>query len=308
MIKKIKKKLYKWLKSTYTGDKFLYQRNLKTSYDFSNSLILIYTMGKVGSTSIYESLKNLSFIFNIFHLHKLNDAYLKDRERLIKNEVYKTNQYPKHIHTDLLWKPLWVKKLLTKIKKPIHIITVVREPISRNISLFFQWIDFEETDHTYSFKSRNNNYPFNIITPKDDLSGLYDVFLNRFTSHSHEDWLKDELKNVFQIDLLAEPFDKEKGFSIFKSENTRLLTLKLESLDFTFEAAMKAFLDEKVKLIKVNEASAKNIKGVYKRFKKEIRFPKSYINTLYSSDYVKHFYTPIEIEAFQLKWNIQFDD
>jgi|TARA_R100000479_G_scaffold33554_3_gene14200 hypothetical protein len=259
-------------------------------------------MGKVGSTSIYDSLKLHSSLFNTIHVHTLNNKHLKNREHYIKKEVYKDNNYSRHIYTHLLWKPQWINKLLKKINKPIKIITVVREPISRNISLFFQWIDFEETKDSYIFKSRNNKYPFTIETEKDNLTGLYDIFLNHFTSNSHNEWLREELFNVFNKNLLAVPFDKDKGFSIIQKEGFNLLTLKLEMLDHTFENAMEDFIEERITLVKANEANTKNIKEIYSRFKTEIRFPKSYIDNILDSQYVQHFYTLKEIETFKLKW------
>jgi hypothetical protein len=157
--------------------------------------------------------------------------------------------------------------------------------------------------NSYSFKSRNNKYPFNITTPKDDLSSLYNFFLNSFTQDSHQEWLQNELKYVFHIDLLAKPFDREKGFSIYTNDKIQLLVLKLETLNSTFSESMQHFLDERIELIKINEASVKDIKSVYEKFKAEICFPKEYIDTLYSSAYVNHFYTPEEIEIFKTKWN-----
>tara|TARA_R110002012_G_scaffold48720_4_gene126575 strand:+ start:3808 stop:4731 length:924 start_codon:yes stop_codon:yes gene_type:complete len=305
MFKKIKKILYQWLKSYYNGDKFLYQRNLSRGYNFSKPLVLIYTMGKVGSTSIYESFKDHNSKYNVIHLHTLNSSSLKKRERFIKKEVYHDKQYTRHVYTNLLWKPIWVKKLLAKNKKPIHIITVIREPIGRNISLFFQWLEFEESENTYFFKSRNEKYPFQITTPKDDLTELYKVFLNTFTRQSHNEWLQEELNAVFQLNLLEIPFDKRDNFAIYEDDDKRLLTLKLEKINETFKKGILNFLQEDITLLRMNEASAKDINVVYKKFKAGLRLPKQYVDELYNSAYIKHFYTLDEIEEFQLKWRNQ---
>lgn len=260
-------------------------------------------MGKVGSTSLYESLKVHVSLFEIIHVHTLNKEYLKQREQFIKEKIYRDKQYPRHVYSHLLWKPMWVNQILKRVKKPLHLITVIREPISRNISLFFQWMELEETETSYFFKSRNEKYPFQLYTPKDDLTELYKIFIHMFTAQSHTDWLQEELRYVFQIDLLKLPFDKSKNYSIYEDSEQRVLVLKLEKISQTFDEAMEAFLHVKIPLLRANEASGKNIKGVYGSFKKELTLPKEYIASLYDSQYVKHFYTSDEIENFKSQWN-----
>ncbi|WP_458627287.1 putative capsular polysaccharide synthesis family protein [Winogradskyella sp. PC D3.3] len=304
LIKKVKRKLLSNLKSFYFFDKYIYQRNLSKSRKFSEEFILIYTMGKVASTSLYESLKGAYPSKDIFHLHRLNDYYLREREKMIKSEVYGKNEYPRHLTTDLLWKPQWLSDIIKKNKFiNLKLITVIREPVSRNISLFFQWIDFEEKHDVYVFKSRNNNYPFEITTPKNDLSKLYDFFYNKFVIDSHLEWLNSELKDVFDMDVLLSIFNKEKGYSILEKGNISLLVLKIENITETFDKSMIDFFGEEIELISANEASSKSINNVYKDFKTNISLPTEYINRIYNSDYVKHFYTEVEIERFKNKWN-----
>ncbi|WP_417558551.1 putative capsular polysaccharide synthesis family protein [Mesoflavibacter zeaxanthinifaciens] len=302
MLKTIKPYIYHKIKAFYAGDKYLYHRSLSRNFDFSKPLVLIYTMGKVGSTSVYESLKNNTSQFNVIHVHTLSSVYLKVRERFIKKVVYKNKYYARHIYTTLLWKPIWVRKSLKKVIKPIHIVTVIREPIGRNISLFFQWLEFEERQNTYVFKSRNNNYPFHITTSKDDLTELYIFFLECFAKESHNDWLQDELNSVFDYNILQIPFDKKNNFTIYENNGHRLLILKLEKMNDTFEPAIAAFLAEEIAMSRANEASTKNINLIYKKFKTGLYLPESYIDTLYASEYVNHFYTIEEIESFKSKW------
>ena len=43
-----------------------------------NKVFLIYTMGKVGSTSVYNSLKKQLPFAKVFHVHFLSDFYLNE--------------------------------------------------------------------------------------------------------------------------------------------------------------------------------------------------------------------------------------
>ncbi|EPR74701.1 Capsular polysaccharide synthesis enzyme CpsE [Winogradskyella psychrotolerans RS-3] len=300
---RIKRRLLGFFKSFYSFDKYMYQRDLSKSRMFSEDLILIYTMGKVASTSLYESLKNVYPNKDIFHLHRLNGSYLDEREKMIKSEVFGNKEYPRHLSTGLLWKPQWLSAIIKENKfNNLKLITVIREPISRNISLFFQWIDFKETEDKYIFKSRNNNYPFEITTPKNDLTELYDFFYTKFVIDSHLEWFKSEMYSVFDIDVFDNSFNKEKGYSIIEKENVTLLVFKMEQITKSFNPAMVDLFGEEIELIRANEASSKPINKVYVDFKNNIRLPREYVDKLYNSEYMKHFYTELEINSFKNKW------
>ncbi|WP_460219710.1 putative capsular polysaccharide synthesis family protein [Psychroserpens sp. MEBiC05023] len=302
-VEKYKRTLLGFLKSFYPVDKFLYLRHLSHSRMHSDDFILIYTMGKVASTSVFKSLKKTFPNRDIFHLHRLNSSYLNEREQMIKREFFGKKQYSKHLTTDLLWKPQWVKAIVKKKDfETLKLITIVREPISRNISLFFQWIDFNENEDSYNFKSRNRNYPFNVTTPKHDLSKLYELFYNKFVVNSHLEWLDSEMKHVFNLNLLDISFDKSKGYTMYNNDDVELLVLKLESMNDCFQIAMKGFFNQDIELMSANIAANKDIHKVYVDFKKQINLPKDYLNQIYDSNYMKHFYTESEINSYKNKW------
>ena len=305
---KMRQKLYKLLKKLsfrryYFIDKQLYFLSHKTK----KTPICIYTMGKVGSTSIYESLKEAysgSKIYNVEHLHRLNESYLSKRESYVKKEIYKDRSKSKHLYESLVWKPLKFKKNIKLRYDLVKWITIIREPVKRNISVFFQWLDFEEKNDSFVFKSRNHQFPFLIETPKEDISELIDYFINKFDHGLHLKWLDEELNEVLGVNYLDIEFDHKKDYAIADSYqgNSNLLILKLESLDKTFGDSMNEFLEIQEKLLSKNEAKNKDLGDVYKVFNDQIKFPKDYLDKLYSSNYVKKFYSNSEIENFYSKW------
>lgn len=304
MFKKLKKNIIRRVKSNYQVDKFLYLKRLQKNFPKHKPFLYIYTMGKVGSTSIFESLKSLSNTYNVLHFHRLSIQYLKEREAYIKKNVYNNKSFPRHVYTDLLWKPRWIRNKVLDATLDKLVITAIREPIGRNISLFFQWMDFSEEKNGYIFKSRNKNFDFEIRTDKDDLTALYDYFLNEFTRDSHLEWLEKELYEMFSFDIYEEPFEKLKGYQIRKGKDYTILILKLESLNSCYTDAIRDFLNEEVTLTKANEANSKEIQDIYLKFKNEIVFSEPYVESLYNSKYMHHFYTDKEIDNFKKKWNI----
>ena len=118
----IPKKLRKFL-SKY------YQRYKK--FRFQDPFVyLVYSMGKVGSTSIYRSLKQRKPYSDVFHMHFLSENWL--RNKLPKeHEIFHSNI---KIGDDIL------KFVADNPKKRHKIITLVREPVMRSISdLFENW-------------------------------------------------------------------------------------------------------------------------------------------------------------------------
>ena len=96
-----------------------------------NYSILIYQMGKVGSTSIYSSLIELKLDNSIFHVHALTPTSIEK----IKNKAKLNGQnIPSmyYAYRNLLW-----LKKIPIVNKKWHYITVLRDPIATALSHFF---------------------------------------------------------------------------------------------------------------------------------------------------------------------------
>jgi|SRR5699024_7377541 len=241
----------------------------------SKNVVFVYQMGKVGSQSIRESLKTQGITAP--HKHRL---------------TYKTY---KEYDIDFMKRPiyiLWLRKLLAKVvskKKNLKIITLVREPIQRNISEFFQ--HYNELNYKGIYKG----------DPQE-------VFLSEFPQDIPLNWFDDELKKVFGIDIYKYPFDREKGFTIISENNLDLLVIKLEELD-NLEKQIGKFVGLKeFRLDTVNRASKKPYGEFYKYFKRNLKFTENYIEEMYNSKYMTHFYTQEEINAFKEKWKESIKD
>ncbi|WP_418509493.1 putative capsular polysaccharide synthesis family protein [Corallibacter sp.] len=241
-------------------------RNLK------NKTILVYTLGKVGSSTVYSQLKRYSIWNNVFHVHFLSDNWLKIK--LKETNHFKANNAA-------------ANKVFSYIDQSpnnvTHIITLVREPVSRELSNFMQ---------------NPNDFVDNDIlsyTTKD----LKKAYLNKLDYDYTLQWFDTEFKSYTGFDVYAQPFDKEKGYSIYEHNATKILVMKLETLDACFEEAMKTFLGTNIKLnVVANQSENKSISSIYKALKEEIKFPENDLKALYANTYVTHFYTESEITSF----------
>lgn len=79
--------------------------------------------------------------------------------------------------------------------------------------------------------------------------------------------------------------------------------MRLENLKECYELAFDEFLGIRgLKLIQENVGHEKNYGEFYREFVEKVRFPSSYVDGMYNSKYMRHFYTNDEIAAYRLKW------
>lgn len=237
-----------------------------------DKVVIIYTLGKVGSSTLYHQLKKTSPWDNIFHVHFLSDLWLK--EKLKGGNHFDINNKSAKRVFDYLKKHSNQKK---------YIISLVREPVSRELSNFMENPkDFIEGDiNTYSLKA------------------LKSIYLNKLNYGYTFNWFDSEFYNFIGFDVFAQPFDKDKGYSIYTHNDYHILIIKLEQLNTCYNNAMKTFLGLDLKIeANANQSSNKPISQIYKGLKQLLKFERQTLEQLYTHKYVTHFYTDDEIQQF----------
>jgi N-acetylglucosaminyldiphosphoundecaprenol N-acetyl-beta-D-mannosaminyltransferase len=252
--------------------------------------IIVYQMGKVGSRTVVESLKKSKVNGPIFHVHFLNKDNIEQAESILK---YTKNGWH-NVNNWCLYESNFLTKNLVRIKKSrIKIICLIRDPIARNISSFFENIDKFIPRLATSY----DNKDINVL----DISK---VFFEHF--HEHDlplIWFDTEMKKVFGIDIFSRCFPKESGYCIYREKNVEVLIVKTEYLDRDLIGALKEFLlIENVELRIANSAHEKSYRHIYQDFISHADIPRSYIDKMYTSKLVSHFYTKDEIDEFRRKW------
>lgn len=234
--------------------------------------ILIWQPGKVGSMTIEKSL-NIRNIHCI-HTHELSRG---DYESKI--------DYDNRI------------SLLRNMEK-VRIISLVRDPVARSISLFFQGM------HVDGY----------ILQELGDCEGNTNILSKLFTFTEQEskmgqygymfEWFNHEIKEVLGIDVYQHDFDKEKGYQLIHQDNIELLLIKTEKLNECQEVIGKFVEAENFKLVNDNVGNQKPYKFVYNEIKKSIRIPEHIMNFYYKGNKaMDHFYTEEEKENLIKKWS-----
>jgi len=172
-----------------------------------------------------------------------------------------------------------------------NIISMVRDPIARNISAFFQQIKDMTPDIS-------NKIDTNSVSAEE----LVELFLQKHPHNGADWWFDTQLKPVFDFDIFAVPFNKEKGYHIYETPRFRLLMMRLENMNQIIQPAMKRFLGiENFHLSKQNVGKEKGYGKAYTAFL-NLPLPLSYVEEMYSTRTATHFYTEGELQRFTAFW------
>lgn len=260
-IKSIKNKIF---------DQVIVKKNID---DLNIKDVDIVTMGKVGSTTIWETLLQLKKNkYKIEHNHNLK--YLKSRVDNNKNILF---------------------------------VMGIRNPLDINMSYFFMtcngYSNTTEKIMKNNYLGFHNNLSIESDFQYNDLNNLKfeeikDMFFKRNLHFFFNQWF-EELFTMINLNKVK--FDKKLGISFYQLPNNNILMFYiLEKLNDN-EKILKEFLDVN-EIIKENLAEQKEYKDKYDEFKSKISFSKYYKDRLLNTDIMNHFYTKKEIESFYNKY------
>jgi hypothetical protein len=273
-----------WLRSLYSN--YRLHADLQANLQ-KQEIIIVHQMGKVGSTSVVESLEASELAIPVYHSHSLNIEHLKQREQ--QKQLNHQRVPPRLVQGQYLRKAIDQRRPDQAWK----IVSLVRDPISRNVSAFFQNIE----DYFPNFCDR---YDSGQLT----LENVVTTFLEKYDHGFVLTWFDREVKDVFGIDVFSTSFPQSKGYEIFKGQQVDLLVLRLEDLNRCSQDAFQDFLGIKnFTLQGANLSERKDYKDVYNQFKALITLPNGYIDQLCHSQLMRHFYNDDEINAFRLAWS-----
>ena len=226
------------------------------------SPLIVYQMGKVASATIYHSLIN-SYPGIVLHTH----TFGSDDWNWQVSEVYKHSMIE---------------------KKPLKVISLTREPISRNISAFFQ--NYRKyTGESFS----KSNY---------SIEELIQLFLDKFDHFEPLIWFDKHIKSIFDIDVYNSNFP-DCGFATYSKNNIQLLVIRSEINDTQKKNAICEFLElPNFEIIPKNVGTNRVYATTYRSFVNTIKLSDDYIDEMLNSRYATYFYSQEFIEQSKTKW------
>ncbi len=242
---------------------------------YSRQPILVWTMGKVASSTISYSL----FMAGLYTLdiHSLQNPLVTQPDAA-RDEESSQERLPHHV-----LRSRRALEIFEMGSEPIEIITAVREPVARNLSAFFQNLKRSDVEGKSA----------------DEVIGMFK------TGYKHSiplDWFDNEILARTGVDLLLEPFDIAQRWSIVETGRFRFLVIRLDGREAVMQEGLQQFLGEPVFIANQNESRGKFYDTLYRDVKRQIRFDLSELKPLYNSKYCKAFWTPKERKEMRQSW------
>lgn len=249
-------------------------------------IFIVHTMGKVASTSVYQSLKkHLPAAAYVAHCHFLNIPRLLRRIRngdanpsligLVKNGFEILRMIRENPTARLTW------------------ISLVRDPVAREISNLVQnpWLIGR-----HSVDELNDS----AIVPALE-------YLLRESSYNYTlTWFPEECLPATRLDVFQHPFDRKRGFTVIKNQyrNERLILIQLEKLNLISPDDWFDLVDVPLRITHHNLLSEKPSIGqaFTKAMKLRFRLDETVAEFIYSSLFMTHFYDPNQILEFRNTW------
>lgn len=157
-------------------------------------------------------------------------------------------------------------------------ITIVKDPVARNLSSFM--FDIRRFISSYAWKDGLSN------------EFKYKYFIKLFRHDYILSWFDIEFKKNVGLDIYKYKFDSKKGYQIIDN----VLIIQSERLSKLFPKASKEFLNFPINV------KDKERNYIPKYFEIAKYLEESYLNEVYSSKYVKHFYNEEQIKEFKRLW------
>ena len=271
--------------------------------------ILIYQMGKVGSSSIRNSLfrcpdprTRLVLMSHEYFPIRNRDPNLIAIEPEYRDMLAREIAHERHVYQQrtlrnrmgrLFREKFYVEMIYrsyVKSKRRLKVITLVREPVANNVSMFFQVM---------------SQYLDPDVEPSAcDTDQLIDVFIDKYMHSRPLTWLDAEVKTHFGIDIYQHPFPIEQGYTTITQANVSLLVLRCDLDDRTKARAIADFIGlDEFEIVRSNVANEKAYASPYEKFKQRIKIPPALLNQMYESKFARHFYTEDERDFFRKRWS-----
>ena len=250
--------------------------------------IIVYQMGKVGSSTILGGLRKRKLDRSVHHIHVLSDDKINQSIEAISGSGRRFPEQLQHSKE--------IRGYLDRTQdSPIDVITAVREPVSQLMSSLFQNIH-EQQPHLI-----------------DDDGQWLEMEIEQFVRERIEgyspqrewncNWFDVDFCPALGIDVYESSFDQANGFATIEKDDCRILMLQLENSD-EWASRITQFLglESPLELVNLNVATGKDYKATYQAIKKRIKFPIALLDKIYGTTFCQHFYSPEMISEFKQRW------
>ncbi len=261
------------------------QKRIRSATKNTATIILLHQMGKVGSSSIKASLEGLCTC-HVFHTHWCNPKNLAYHAGVLDESQRVSNRYGDRDHFGEMVNAQIIQPGLAS-----KMVTLVRDPVARNVSSYFQHLD-----EIWGIRRAWAHVP---------ISDLAEGFLRIFEHNEPLDWFDTEVRDMVGIDVMKHRFQTDRKFSIMSNEKWTLLLMRSDLPDDRKHVALEQLVGTNVPEIqRTNVGSKKAYASIYKQFKRELVLPEAHLDLMYKAPISTHFFSAEEIRGMRSRWSM----
>jgi len=235
---------------------------------------VVYTMGKVASSSVSTAI--LAAGLACHDIHTLNPGVLRQtaQDWLARGEFP-----PPHVCVSMAHRD----RVFVKPQRCLYI-SLVREPIGRNLSAFFQ------------------NLHLNEFRDEAEAQALFRRFLDTYPHLQPLTWFDREFGAQLGIDIFDRPFDRQAGYVHLRGRNT--VIFRIDCPDEVKSRVLSDILGRRIDVGRENDGSDKDYRERYEAVKSLAVFPRGFTDMMYDSKFARHFWSEDERAAFRARWTV----
>lgn len=275
-------------------------------------------MGKVASFAWYRAIGEAMPGRTVFHIHEVNPQSLAITRGLVAADGAEQT-----IANAAMSRTRVVRNEEAKIKaawragQPIKIVTGIRDPMDRAISIYFFLADF------YGHKDRRLSHreqpdledliayfgsSWQAALAGDPGTGTFDRWLRQELLR-YRGWFDSELRDVFGLDVTSVPFDHERHVLRLHTDQIDLIGFRFEDLK-AGSGSLAQVLSEASALVgtkitglpRSNSTEDRRAADLYRAFRARLKLPTDLLDAIYDAPIIRHFYLPAEVDQMKARW------
>jgi len=285
-------------------------------------MIVVYQMAKVASMAWVESARAAAKLAGTppAHVHFLNERNLRIIETILAIPP------PDNTFINLLPVRSVLRQGIKgnvrisdarKRGQQIRVITGMRDPVARSLSLLSFFADFSghigrslsardgaSADHVCAVLGEFWRLVLAGTVPRGSFEQLLCHMIGAYRT-----WFCEELNAIFDLDIFSGPFSASSGMQRLHGGGVEVLAYRSEDLApgaparrALFDAAQAFLGTPAVALPEVNTAATRRSYPLYTQVRERFRLPLAMLDEIYDAPVVRHFYGVEEIAAFKARW------
>lgn len=238
---------------------------------------VVYTMGKVASSSVVDAIKRVGR--PVYHIHSLRN----DRLQKLAHLRLDRGEFPDPWVCEAM---AWKERLFLRTDRCFYI-SLVREPIGRNVSGYFQNLESVAGPDALSKSAEE----------------LLAIFIEKYPHHYAHRWFDREFQEQLGVDVYRQRFDASARY--VRLSAAPILIFRVDCDDATKSREISKALGFTVEVTRYHDSAAKAYADKYAEFKRIARFPAEFLDHAYGTKYSRHFWSEAELASYRKAWSQQ---